>query len=446
MVPENHHHPYAPAGPHAPPHVDGFGAIRNRKQTQTRTVDYTTSVVQYTQTRKRQRDARDTTVLQPTPAASINSLPPVAYSDNPSRSFAAKFVHACTNYRARTCPINRVLWTPSGRRLITGSQNGEFTLWDGQSFNYELSFLAHDQAVRSMVWSYDGENWISGDDGGAIKYWTSNMNNVLVNESAHRESVRDLSFCRTNLKFCSCSDDTYVKIWDYERCQEEFRLTGHGWNVKSVDWHPTKSLLASGGKDSVVKLWDARTGRELCSFHDHKNWVQSVKWSRNGNWLLTASKDQVIKLYDMRAMKELESFHGHRNEVTAIAWHPFHEEYFVSGSSDGSIFHWLVGHETPQVEVPNAHSNNHNNSVWDLQWHPIGHMLCSGSNDRTTKFWCRNRPGDQCNISQNQSIGDRSSAFAGHMTGNFPFPLHEGQPKIATRNQGTIIPGVGFAI
>lgn len=27
----------------------------------------------------------------------------------------------------------------------------------------------------------------------------------------------------------------------------------------------------------------------------------------------------------------------------ALAWHPFHEEYFVSGSLDGSIFHWLVG-------------------------------------------------------------------------------------------------------
>jgi polyadenylation factor subunit 2 len=28
---------------------------------------------------------------------------------------------------------------------------------------------------------------------------------------------------------------------------------------------------------------------------------------------------------------------------TALAWHPFHEEYFVSGSFDGAIFHWLVG-------------------------------------------------------------------------------------------------------
>lgn len=31
-----------------------------------------------------------------------------------------------------------VKWTPSGRRLVTGSQSGEFTLWNGQSFNFEM--------------------------------------------------------------------------------------------------------------------------------------------------------------------------------------------------------------------------------------------------------------------------------------------------------------------
>ncbi|XP_043701520.1 flowering time control protein FY isoform X1 [Telopea speciosissima] len=428
-------------------HGDSFAAKRIRKLVQRRAVDYTSTVVRYTQTRMWQRDSRDRTALQPTPAAAIDMLPTVAYADNPSTSFAAKFVHASTN--KNKCPINQVLWTPSGRRLITGSQSGEFTLWNGQSFNFEMILQAHDQAIRSMVWSHN-ENWmVSGDDGGSIKYWQTNMNNVKANKSAHRESVRDLSFCRTDLKFCSCSDDTTVKVWDFARCQEERSLSGHGWDVKSVDWHPTKSLLVSGGKDNLVKLWDAKTGRELCSFHGHKNTVLCVKWNQNGNWVLTASKDQIIKLYDIRAMKELESFRGHRKDVTALAWHPFHEEYFVSGSYDGSIFHWLVGHETPQVEIPGAHEN----SVWDLAWHPIGYILCSGSNDHTTRFWCRNRPGDpprdKYNMGYGQGYGDQNPAFAGRAVGNFavpegpstPGPFAAGLP----RNEGNI-PGVGIAM
>ncbi|XP_059649254.1 flowering time control protein FY isoform X2 [Cornus florida] len=441
-APEYHHQP-----PAQPPYDDSFAAKRMRKIGQRRTVDYTSTVVRFMQIRMWQRDARDRTVLQPTPAAAIDMLPAVAYSDNPSTSFATKFVH--TSLNKNRCSINRVLWTPSGRRLITGSQSGEFTLWNGQSFNFEMILQAHDQAIRSMVWSYN-ENWmVTGDDGGSIKYWQNNMNNVKANKTAHKESVRDLSFCRTDLKFCSCSDDTTVKVWDFARCQEERSLAGHGWDVKSVDWHPTKSLLVSGGKDNLVKLWDAKSGRELSSFHGHKNTVLCVKWNQNGNWVLTASKDQIIKLYDIRAMKELESFRGHRKDVTALAWHPFHEEYFVSGSFDGSIFHWLVGHENPQVEIPNAHDN----SVWDLAWHPIGYILCSGSNDHTTKFWCRNRPGDpsrdKFNMGHIQGYGEQNPALAGRMPGNFPGPETPTTPGPfaagLTRNEGTI-PGVGVAM
>ncbi|CAA7405947.1 unnamed protein product [Spirodela intermedia] len=426
-------------------HGDSYAAKRMRKLVQRRAVDYTSTVVRYLQVRMWQKDARDRTVLQPTPAASVDMLPTCAYADNPSTSFATKFVHASTN--KNRCTINRVLWTPTGRRLITGSQSGEFTLWNGQSFNFEMILQAHDQAIRSMVWSYN-ENWmVSGDDGGSIKYWQSNMNNVKANKSAHKESVRDLSFCRTDLKFCSCSDDTTVKVWDFARCQEERSLTGHGWDVKSVDWHPTKSLLVSGGKDNLVKLWDAKTGRELHSFHGHKNTVLCVKWNQNGNWVLTAGKDQIVKLYDIRAMKELESFRGHRKDVTALAWHPFHEEYFVSGSFDGSIFHWIVGHEVPQVESPNAHEG----SVWDLAWHPIGYILCSGSHDQTTKFWCRNRPGDPCRdkqgVSYPQGYGDSSSILTGRTVGGYPIPEHPTTPGPfgAARNEGTI-PGVGVAM
>ena len=60
----------------------------------------------------------------------------------------------------------KILWTPDGRRLVTGAASGEFTLWNGMAFNFETILQAHDQAVRSMCWSRDG-NWLAtGDHGG----------------------------------------------------------------------------------------------------------------------------------------------------------------------------------------------------------------------------------------------------------------------------------------
>ena len=33
--------------------------------------------------------------------------------------------------------VNSLAWTPEGRRCITGTQSGEFTLWNGTQFNFE---------------------------------------------------------------------------------------------------------------------------------------------------------------------------------------------------------------------------------------------------------------------------------------------------------------------
>jgi WD40 repeat protein len=48
----------------------------------------------------------------------------------------------------------------------------------------------------------------------------------------------------------------------------------------------------------------------------------------------------------------------------------------------------LVGYEAAQAEARGAHEG----PVWSLDYHPVGHILCSGSNDCSAKFWCRNRP------------------------------------------------------
>lgn len=102
--------------------------------------------------------------------------------------------------------------------------------------------------------------------------------------------------------------------------------------------------------------------------------------------------------------KELCSLKGHHKEVTSIAWHPLYESVFCSGGMDGTLLFWNVGpkgSEEPTARVPFAHDM----AIWDLQWHPAGHMLASGSNDRQTKFWARNRLGSTAGLPEEEEEG-----------------------------------------
>jgi polyadenylation factor subunit 2 len=62
-------------------------------------------------------------------------LPPSARFTNAAETIPVKALHSSLNKVKH--PINVVRWTPEGRRLLTGSTSGEFTLWNGMGFNFE---------------------------------------------------------------------------------------------------------------------------------------------------------------------------------------------------------------------------------------------------------------------------------------------------------------------
>lgn len=48
-------------------------------------------------------------------------------------------------------PVNVVKWTPEGRRLLTGSTSGEFTLWNGTAFNFETIMQVSAFSIRRSI-------------------------------------------------------------------------------------------------------------------------------------------------------------------------------------------------------------------------------------------------------------------------------------------------------
>ncbi|KAF7283484.1 WD repeat domain 33 [Rhynchophorus ferrugineus] len=371
--------------------LEDFDGKRLRKSVMRKTVDYNSSIIKELENRIWQRDYRDRRALQPDVMYYPDLMPPPSYPDNPINCVTTRFVKTATN-KIR-CPIFCIAWTPEGRRLVTGASSGEFTLWNGLTFNFETILQAHDSPVRTMVWSHNDSWMVTGDHAGYVKYWQSNMNNVKMFQ-AHKEALRGISFSPSDTKFVTCSDDGTLRIWDFFRYQEERVLRGHGADVKCVHWHPQKGLIISGSKDNQqpIKLWDPKSGQSLATLHAHKSTVMDLKWNANGNWLITASRDHLLKLFDLRNLsQEVQTFRGHKKEASSVAWHPVHEGLFASGGSDGAIMFWHVGADKEVGAIEQAHDS----IVWTLAWHPLGHILCSGSNDHTSKFWTRNRPGDQ---------------------------------------------------
>lgn len=370
-----------------------------KKQGHRRAVDHGNTFSKYVLDRLQQRPMSYNKV-RPEASHIIDVLPPLAYRQDAVTSVTTKFVHTSINKIKH--PVLVVTWTPEGRRLLTGSMSGEFTLWNGMTFNFESIMQAHENSIRALVYSHNAEWLLSGDQEGFVKIWQPNFNNVKIIQ-AHRECVREIAFSPNDSKFATASDDGTVKIWNFTDASTETTLSGHGWDVKCVDWHPQLGLVASGSKDNLVKLWDPRVGsskKNLTTLHGFKNTVTKTLFQRTGGQRLLAStsRDHSGRVFDLRMMQDLMVLRGHDSDVSALAWHPIHPNLLTTGTHDGSINHFLLdthlAENTNTLEPIHKIPKAHDWPIWTLQYHPLGHILCSGANDKMSRFWCRPRPGD----------------------------------------------------
>lgn len=360
-------------------------------------------------------------------------LPPSARKSRAADTIPAKHLHSSLNKVRHN--INVVKWTPDGRRMLTASISGEFTLWNGVSFNFETIMQAHDTAVHAVAWSHSDDWLVSVEDSGVVKYWQPNFNNVKSIQ-AHEDPIRDLAFAPSDSKFVTASDDFSLKIFDFAAGAEESKFEGHEWDARSVDWHCSKGLLASGSKDHTVKLWDPRTGRCLTTLRNHKTGVSGVRFEpTQGTLLASCARDQMARVLDLRMMRDVFHLKISEKDVSSMVWHPFHSNMISTGSSEGGINHFLLDESnTPPGVVSTlsaydtASSTNtsaqliypahhityaHEASVRSLDWHPLGHILTSGSQDRATRFWSRPRPGDDEYMHDRFHIGQAAAEAQG---------------------------------
>ncbi|KIV90076.1 hypothetical protein PV10_07418 [Exophiala mesophila] len=394
---------------------DGGDAGAFRKRRPRPITDYGTSMVQWMSHRKPSyKGSWHYEQERPSLSYVVDILPPRARLDSPAESVPTRHLH--TSLGKSKKPVTVVRWMPEGRRLLAGVHNGEFMLWNGMSFNFETVTVMGSSSLRAAEWSNRKDWLVAANDEGTVYYLQPTLNNPH-RFKGHDAPIRDLAFAPSDTKFVTASDDNTLKIWDFVSSTNESTFKDHGWDVKACDWHPTKGLVVSGSKDHSVRLWDPRTTRNLTTLHGHKNAITATVFSRLRDQLLaTSGRDGQTRIFDIRMMRDVAILRGHDKGVTTVSWHPIHSSLLSTGGDDGSLNTYLLTEPNtptgvasttispystsdprsappqsiyPAHRIPHAHES----SIWSLDWHPLGHILASGSNDHYTRFWSRAEPG-----------------------------------------------------
>ena len=80
---------------------------------------------------------------------------------NPADAICSHFLLHGFNKQGKS-PVHAGCWSSDGRRLVLGTQQGEFTLWEDDSFKFAKLVTTHQHPIRAMGWSTNAQMLISG--------------------------------------------------------------------------------------------------------------------------------------------------------------------------------------------------------------------------------------------------------------------------------------------
>ena len=324
-----------------------------------------------------------------------------------------------------TDPVLSVAFSRDGKILASGTANGTMWLWDVATGQEIGSFLnGHAGPVYSVAFSRDGKTLASGSKDGTVRLWdVASHQEVGRPLNGHVGLVYSVAFSRDGKILASSGSDGTVRLWDVASHQQIGNpLNGHAGSVNSVAFSPDGKTLADGSDDAKVVLWNVATHQQIGELTGAINPVESVAFSPDGKILAGGSSDRTVRLWDVATGQQIGQLTGPTSGVNSVAFSP-DGKVLASGSSDSTVRLWDVGSLTGIATL-----NSRAGPVNSVAFSPDGKILASGSKDGTVRLW---------DVATGQQIGNPVTASAAGPVYSVAFS-RDGKILASGSNDGTV--------
>jgi dipeptidyl aminopeptidase/acylaminoacyl peptidase len=170
--------------------------------------------------------------------------------------------------------VNCVAFSPNGKALAIGANDGSITLFDATQWKKASTFAKVNRPLVGITYSRTGKFFAALEDEGHISVWEVASGKRVASLAGHDGAGPRLAFSNDESLFTAViswreSNEAIPRaklvVYDTDTWKVKGELRGHTYGISAFTFHPRQDAIVSVGHGRGVyelRCWDARNLRE----------------------------------------------------------------------------------------------------------------------------------------------------------------------------------------